>query len=165
MTILRFGALPALAALLLFSSCLNKNDKCSATVNLNVPQEQLAAEISAIDAYLSENEIEAVKDESGIRYVIETPGSGKKPELCDNVYVTYSGRLMSTGAAFDEADSPVVFPLNRLITGWQIGIPKIGEGGKITLYIPSVYAYGAQEVGDIPARSNLIFTITLVGLN
>ena len=147
-----------------FSGC-DKNEGCSSEPNLLVSQDQLAIDIAAIDAYLLENEITAQTDETGIRYVINKEGTGGKADLCSIATVTYQGKLMSNGAVFDSRDTPISFPLRNLIVGWQIGIPKVKEGGTITLYLPSVYSYGSRANGDIPANSNLIFEITLLDVN
>ncbi len=147
-----------------FSGC-DKNEGCSSEPNLLVSQEQLALDIASIDAYLSKNEITAQTDETGIRYVINKEGTGGKADLCSIATVTYQGKLMSNGAIFDTRSTPISFPLRNLIVGWQIGIPKVKAGGTITLYLPSVYAYGAFAKEDIPANSNLIFEITLLGIN
>lgn len=146
-----------------FSSC-KKDDGCTSEPNLRVSQEQLALDIASIDAYLTEHEISAQVDETGLRYVITKEGTGTKADLCSIVTITYSGKLMSNGEVFDSRDTPISFPLRNLITGWQIGIPKVKAGGSITLYIPSVYAYGASVNGDIPANSNLIFEISVMGV-
>ncbi len=147
----------------MISGC-KSDDSCALEPNLQVSKEQLGIDIAAIDQYLLENEITAVKDETGVRYIIEREGSGKKADLCSVVAVTYVGKLMSNGAVFDASDGPISFPLRNLITGWQIGIPKAKQGGKIVLYIPSVYAYGPRDYGDIPANSNLIFEINVVAV-
>lgn len=144
------------------SGCLPENE-CEFTPNLSVDEAQLNTDIDRIKQYLTENEIEAQVHETGIRYVINEPGNGSTAELCDVVTVNYEGRLLSNGEIFDSSESPATFPLSGLITGWQIGIPLIQEGGSITLYIPSVYAYGRFGSGDdIPANANLIFDIELV---
>lgn len=149
---------------LLLTSCIS-NDDCGQSTNLNASESQLEADIEAIEAYLDENNIDAQVHSSGIRYVINEPGDGDKPTLCDQVTVRYEGRLMSDGSVFDGTDQARPFGLNRLITGWQIGIPLIEKGGSITLYIPSVYGYGSRGSGDaIPPNSNLIFDIELAGV-
>ena len=146
-----------------FSSC-KKDDGCTSEPNLQVSQEQLALDIAAIDAFLTDKGITVQTDDTGIRYVITKEGTGAKADFCSIATVTYTGKLMSSGEVFDSRDTPISFPLRNLITGWQIGIPKVKSGGSITLYIPSVYAYGARENGDIPANSNLIFEITVMGV-
>jgi len=145
-----------------FTSCLDTG--CGQKPNTNVSESQLEADIEAIDAHLAENSIEAQIDESGIRYVINSQGSGKSPSLCNFVTVSYQGKRLSDGFVFDESDGDVAFSLaGRLITGWKLGVPLLKEGGTITLYIPSVYGYGSRGAGDnIPANTNLIFEISLV---
>jgi FKBP-type peptidyl-prolyl cis-trans isomerase FkpA len=46
-------------------------------------------------------------------------------------------------------DSPIEFPLNRVILGWTEGMKLIGPGGKIILYIPAELAYGNRGAGGI----------------
>ncbi|MTI22042.1 hypothetical protein E1176_13510 [Fulvivirga sp. RKSG066] len=100
--------------------------------------------------------------ENGLRYVINASGEGSNPNICNSVTVNYVGKLMSNGSVFDKSSNPVTFPLSALITGWQIGIPLIASGGEVTLYIPSVYAYGSRGSGSIPPNANLIFDIDLL---
>jgi FKBP-type peptidyl-prolyl cis-trans isomerase len=145
---------------ILLTGC-GKND-CDQEPNLDVDDPRLQNEIAAVDSYLSGNGIDATEHPSGIRYVVASKGSGASPTLCDNVVVSYEGRLMSNGIIFDSnPGNPRSFALSNLIVGWQIGIPLIKEGGRITLYVPAQLAYGEREVGDIPANSNLIFEIVL----
>ena len=140
------------------------NNECESEPNLNVNQAQLAEDIEIIDAFLAENEIEAQEHPSGIRYVIKREGTGSKPGNCSRIRVSYEGKLISNGFVFDDGTESIrVFNLQSLITGWQIGIPLIKDAGRITLFIPSVYAYGANGVpdGGIPANANLQFEIIL----
>ena len=140
-------------------------DECSLEPNLAVNQDQLAQDIETIDAYLAANEIEAQTHPSGLRYVIKRSGEGDRPNYCSNVSVSYEGKTLN-GNIFDSRSTPINFPLQNLITGWQIGIPLIKEGGRITLYIPSVYAYGANSIGsDIPPNASLEFEIVLFQTN
>lgn len=144
---------------LIFSAC-NKEVPCDSSTEFNFDQEQLNTDISKIDAYLSTNNIDAQAHESGLRYVIKNPGEGLAPDVCSTVTVMYEARLFN-GNVFDSNKNGVSFPLNQLIPGWQIGVPLIKAGGSITLYIPSVYAYGAGGSRNVPGNSNLIFDITL----
>jgi FKBP-type peptidyl-prolyl cis-trans isomerase len=140
-------------------------DECNLEPNLAVNQEQLAKDIEAIDAYLASNDIQAQIHPSGLRYVIKRSGEGDRPNYCSNVSVSYEGKTLN-GNIFDSRSTPISFPLENLITGWQIGIPLIKEGGRITLYIPSVYAYEANGIGsDIPPNASLEFEILLFQTN
>lgn len=157
-------------ALLTLNSCqddYNPYISCDPEPNLtNVDEEQLALDIAAIDEYLLENNIDAETHPSGLRYqIIEEGEPETNPGVCQAVYIQYEGKLMSTGEVFDKTfpNQSVTFTLKSLILGWQIGVPLIGTGGKIVLYIPSQLGYGKSgSTGKIPPNSNLIFTIELV---
>jgi FKBP-type peptidyl-prolyl cis-trans isomerase FkpA len=46
-------------------------------------------------------------------------------------------------------DSPIEFPLGRVILGWTEGMKLIGPGGKIILYIPAELAYDNRGAGRL----------------
>jgi len=136
-----------------------KDDDCP-TVNVTAP----AAEVAALKAYLDANNINATADARGFFYTITTPGSGSKPSACDKVIVGYVGQR-TDGKIIDRSNS-TGFSLSGVILGWQEGVPLIGAGGSIVLYLPPSLAYGSRtDIPDIPANSNLIFTIDLKGIN
>ncbi|MEX2234725.1 MAG: FKBP-type peptidyl-prolyl cis-trans isomerase [Cyclobacteriaceae bacterium] len=123
--------------------------------------EQLAKDIAAIDSYLAANNITAIEDASGIRYVILIDSiGGKKPTIDSCVTANYQGLLISDEQEFDSGEN-VSFPLNGVIHGWRIGIPLLNVGDSATLYIPSGYAYGPVGIGDVPGNANLIFNVGL----
>lgn len=142
-----------LAIVPLFSACLKEG------------VDQSAIDREAILEYLATSNLNAVEHPSGLFYDIDQPGNNEMPTLQDSVEVQYKGYLLN-GAVFDETDpgETIVFPLSRLIPGWQIGIPLLGKGGSGTFLIPSRLGYGNQSVGNgaIPPNSVLIFEITLV---
>ncbi len=119
-----------------------------------------------IQQYLSDNNIEATKDASGLYYVITEEGTGDHPDINSEVTVRYKGYL-TDGTVFDQTSgsSTATFPLSGLIRGWQIGIPKLKQGGKGTFFVPSTLGYGSQAVSGIPANSVLIFDIELVSFD
>ena len=126
-----------------------------------------ANEEQAVETYLENNNIDAVKHCSGLYYKVEAPGSGKTAAVCSNITVNYTGRL-TNGNQFDASSSgPVTFLLRDVITGWKNGIPLVKEGGKIRLFIPPSLGYGNQDVRDrngsvvIPGGSILIFDVEL----
>ena len=126
------------------------------------PVAQLEKDQEAITTYLKEYNIEAQSDSIyDVRFVIETPGTGRKPGLSDVINVDYEGRLLADSSRFD-GNTDVSFPLNRLIGGWQICLPYLREGGTMIMYIPSVYGYGPNGSGSsIPSNANLLFKVTL----
>jgi FKBP-type peptidyl-prolyl cis-trans isomerase FkpA len=96
-----------------------------------------------------------------IYYQMLKTGTGKAVALSDTVSVFYKGYLFNGGAIFDETKGDAVrFPLNRLIKGWQTGLPLCAVGGKIKLIIPSGQAYGIRTLStSIPPNSVLVFEI------
>ena len=120
-----------------------------------------ASEVANLRAYIQGNNITATEDPRGFFYRIEKPGASSKPSACSNVTVNYVGTL-TNGSTFD-SNNGISFSLSRLILGWQEGIPLIGAGGTIYLYLPPSLAYGSATNGGIPPNSNLIFKIDLLG--
>lgn len=123
---------------------------------------QLEKDIETIQTYLDENSIVAQKHESGVFYVINRQGTGVFPDKYSNVTVNYKGNILGETEFFD-SNNDTSFSLLGVVVGWQIGIPLISEGGSITLYIPSGYAYGTRGTpGSIPANANLKFQVDLL---
>ena len=122
--------------------------------------DQLQKDVAAIDKYLTDNGILAIKDASGLRMVVTQIGTdGLPPNAGNDIKVIYTGCLLSTGAVFDS--NTALGKLGDYIPGWQIALPMLPEGSIATLYIPSVYAYGSQGAGSIPPNANLIFDVEL----
>ncbi|GAA4100309.1 FKBP-type peptidyl-prolyl cis-trans isomerase [Mucilaginibacter panaciglaebae] len=119
----------------------------------------------AIQDYFLLNQItDVTKDPSGLYYHIDTPGTGAHPTSSSNVVVNYTGFLLDE-TPFD-AQSSYYFQLaNFDIEGWRIGLPLIGKGGTITLYIPSGLAFGEKGSSKVPGNTCLIYHITLQGFS
>ena len=98
----------------------------------------------------------------GLYYIIEEPGDTVRPQLTDTVVVTYQG-FTTEDESFDETgEMPVAFLLDDLIRAWQIGLPLIGQGGRIRLFVPSRLAYASNQAGNLCPSSDIIFDINLV---
>ncbi|GAB4239994.1 MAG: FKBP-type peptidyl-prolyl cis-trans isomerase [Ekhidna sp.] len=124
-------------------------------------EEQFTADTIIIDEYLEDKGIEALVHESGIRYTVEEEGTGESPEEDSQIEVKYAG-LFIDGASFDANQDGAVFNLAGHIQAWQIMIPEMKEGGKITIYAPSKFCYGPSGSGAIPPNTALVFEIELV---
>jgi FKBP-type peptidyl-prolyl cis-trans isomerase FkpA len=124
-------------------------------------------EIAAVKHYLDSLGISATQHCSGLFYTIDSTGSGKTPEACQNVGVRYKG-MLTNGHVFDSSSTGIVLNLGGVIRGWTNGVPLLKEGGKITLYIPPSLGYGNRDQKDqngnvvIPANSITIFNVDLV---
>lgn len=139
----------------LFSSC--KKDKYDA-------EKQAKIDDALIVDYIAKNGIVAVKHNSGLYYQIISSGAGATVTTANTVSVDYEGRLLN-GTVFEKSDKTISFPLNRVILGWQIGIPQIKKGGEIRLIIPSTLAYeNTSPSPSIPKNSVLDFTVKLVNV-
>lgn len=123
--------------------------------------EQAEIDDAIIKEYLANNNITATEHESGLYYVIKKEGTGGHPNLTHTVVVDYKGYLLD-GTVFDESANAVELSLEKMITGFQIGLNLLKPGGSGTFYIPSMLAYGDIQHGDIPPNSILIFEVELV---
>jgi len=155
-----------------FTSCLDDNteewDKYLEELEEQRKQiyDQFLVDSLLIVDYLAENDSMATFDEkNGIFYNIIEPGNDYRPTNYSIVEVKYRGMLLD-GTVFDETegDETADLQLSRVISGWQLGLPKIGAGGNIILYLPSFYGYGKTAYKTIPANSVLIFQVELLGI-
>ena len=103
--------------------------------------------------------------ESGLQYLVLKEGTGKKPELDDNVLCHYHGTLID-GTVFDSSvdrGEPASFPVNRVIPGWTEVLQLMKEGSKWRVFIPSKLAYGQRGAPPkIGPNETLIFEIELL---
>lgn len=160
------GSIPANTPLE-FDLVFNKIVRTSAELT------RLGSDSVAIDTYLANKAIEAVKDTVGIRYVVTQMGGGAMPGLFTKLKFKVSYKLLTddtkvAGAAefqpsegYDSrACDQNVDALKRLLTMFPAGT-------KLTAYVPSLWGYGALDAKDnnnvvvIPANSNLILDIEL----
>jgi len=104
-------------------------------------------------------------------------GKGKEATPGSTVFVHYTGWLhkplapKQRGKKFDssvERGEPLDFQLGagRVIKGWDQGVAGMKVGGKRTLIIPSVLAYGKRGApcDMIPPDADLIFDVELVNV-
>lgn len=104
-------------------------------------------------------------ESNGVYYSMLKEGTGHQVSVNDTVTAFYKGYIYDDlKKVFDETkDKPATFPLNRLIRGWQIGVPLCKIGGKIKLIIPSNLAYSIRtRSAKIPPNSILVFEIEVV---
>jgi FKBP-type peptidyl-prolyl cis-trans isomerase FkpA len=115
-----------------------------------------------IGKYLSDQNLAARVDTSGLQYILHNTTGGEKPTPDDCVEVKYKGTFLKTGQVFDQQER-IAFPLNGVIDGWKLGIPMLGKGDSATFFVPSKLAYGPQGYpGAIPPDAILIFNVTLL---
>lgn len=98
-----------------------------------------------------------------------TEGAGAAAKAGDCLYVKYYGTLAKNGAKFDEnftSSSAFAFTLGQgqVIQGWEQGVVGMKVGGMRRLVIPASLAYGSAAQGSIPANSDLVFVVKLLGI-
>jgi FKBP-type peptidyl-prolyl cis-trans isomerase len=146
-TLLRFALVALLAAPLLHA----QREK--------IPPDDLAI--------VEKNWPQAKKTNTGIRYVIQQPGTGETPKPGNKVAVLYVGRLLNE-TVFDqttEKDKAFIFRVARdeVIQGWDqiLQLMKVGE--KRLVIVPPELAYGTRgQPPKIPRDATLVFEIELL---
>lgn len=155
----------------LFSACSKENTAS------DIVAAQLVKDEAVINKYLTNNHIKATEVDSagmgiGVYYVIDSAGVANTVITnSTTVTVSYTGwqinadgtlgaSIGSSGTQFQPS-----FVVGSVISGWQWGLERsgVGNGGAITLYVPSKYAYGpyAQPTLGLPANAVLAFHIVL----
>jgi len=108
---------------------------------------------------------EAQTTKSGLMYVVLQEGKGPSPKMGQPVTVHYTGMLLDE-KVFDSSrkqGEPAVFPVGRLIPGWNEALLAMKKGERRILIIPPELGYGEQGYpGVIPPDSFLVFDMELL---
>lgn len=144
-----------------------------------------AAEEAKIKAYVADKNLKVKTSASGLNYVIEKPGDANRAALGDTVEINYTGRSTKKGTdgkyrVFDTSDEKIAKENNKVQMGRTYGPTKmvmgetvpgftetlqlIGQGGKISVVIPSKLGYGEQGIPQekIGPYSPLAFDVEVV---
>lgn len=123
---------------------------------------------AAARAFLARNAKKkgVVTTASGLEYVVLKSGQGAAPQPQDTVTVNYSGKLLN-GTEFDSSykrHQPAIFPVDRVIPGWQEALKLMKPGAKWKIFIPPQLAYDLNPPmgAPIPPGSMLIFDVDLL---
>jgi FKBP-type peptidyl-prolyl cis-trans isomerase len=114
--------------------------------------------------YITDNELNATKTASGLYYVVNEEGTGKRPVATSNVTVTLKGYFTDKKSFGKTDDTGLTINLQGLIKGLLEGIPFFKEGGSGTILVPARLAYGSSGTKDIPPGSVVIFDIKLLAV-
>jgi gliding motility-associated peptidyl-prolyl isomerase len=168
------AALLILFASVFLLSC--KSDRNDASKN-NSSESSLKNELIDANKHAVKTEDEQIEDllqrykwdvavsKTGLRYVIDEPGSGPKAKVGDKVILNYKVRLITGDVIYSsDKEGPMSFEIGKsdAIAGLQEGVKLLGEGGRARLIIPSHLAYGL--IGDqkkIKQKATLIYSIEL----
>ena len=128
------------------------------------------------------NPIDMVKNlANGVYYKRTEIGNGIQVASGDSTTLNYKGTLLDDSSFDDLSEFKYLFNSNGVIPGLDIGITKMEQGERATLFIPSAQAYGAAvrvipqssiddlieqfAIPDFAARVNpyevLVFDVTL----
>lgn len=121
-------------------------------------------DIKTIEDAIASGKTDVKNNEQGVYYTMMKEGTGRQVTVNDTLTTFYKGYLFANDSVFDQTkEKPAVFPLKRLIRGWQIGVPLCKVGGKIKLVIPSDLAYSIRtRSAKIPPNSILVFEIEVL---
>ncbi len=142
---------------------------CDDSNNSTGPQlsrlEQFTLDTMLIDQFIAVNNIQNVQIEpNGVRYVIHEEGTGDNPVPSDQIRINFEGRILD-GEVFDSGLQESFILEQIPLVGMQFGIQLIKEGGSITLYIPSFFAFGGFGDGeDVPPFSNVVMDVDLISI-
>lgn len=153
---------------------------------------QFAADLQLVDDFLETNQIAAIRDPSGVSYVVLDEGMGASSRsLCSiglkmTVYGLDSAYFFSNYEEVEEQNG-FLFPfresfyinkcngLNEL-EGLHVLDALVGIGGKVQFFVPSRLGWGSAGYGDgnfsrnrrrfftVPANTNLLITAELTDL-
>ncbi|MBN8650849.1 MAG: FKBP-type peptidyl-prolyl cis-trans isomerase [Cytophagales bacterium] len=142
----------------LFTSCLNSEQPN------NDFEEQLIKDTTAIGLYVRSNGIPALKDASGVYFLITEAGSGFPPKNTSEVRFNYKVSILGSTTPVQQSTSPLIINIQQLIPGMKVGLSLMTPGSKAKVFIPSSYAYGETGSQGIPPNSNLEFEVELISV-
>jgi FKBP-type peptidyl-prolyl cis-trans isomerase FkpA len=117
-----------------------------------------------MQAYIASHNLNMLKDPIGMYYQIKEEGDTGRMTLESVPTLNYT-RSNLQDSVLDASFGGTNFDGRKLkdhIVGWQVGLLKIGKGGKILMIIPSPLGFGKAAVGNIiPANSILVCEVEL----
>ncbi len=173
----------AFAALMLAAASVSAQDTAAQQQDASKPTTQPAPEQQTVPQATQPQGVPAqaegaipVPPPPQVEIIDRVVGKGREATVGSKVLVHYTGWLhkplapKQRGKKFDSSldrGDPLEFQLGSgmVIKGWEQGVQGMKIGGKRTLVIPSVLAYGKRGAGGmIPPDADLIFDVELVGV-
>ena len=107
------------------------------------------------------------KLENGIYLEVIQPGTGGHPKVTDDVDADYilmhtMGDTIQSSFEARKMGQEIIFNLQQVVQGWQIGFQHMQKGGKYKLYVPTEMGYGPNPPDQaIGPMAGLVFYIEL----
>ena len=143
--------------------------EAAAQVGAAGPDAAAAVETSA-DAAASEapNYLAEAKLDDGITVNVLSQGNGQNCASGQTAQMQYTGALATNGEVFDSSiprGEPISFVIGdmTMIKCWESAALSMSPGEKADIGCPAATAYGASSKPGIPANSDLIFNVEVVG--
>jgi FKBP-type peptidyl-prolyl cis-trans isomerase FkpA len=141
---------------------------CSKAENADWPTDDpidvIAQQDGQMQAYIASHNLDMQRDLTGMYFQIQAPGDTGRMTLESVPTLNYTRKNLQD-SVLDASFGGTNFDGRKLkdhIVGWQIGLLKIGKGGKILMIIPSPLGFGKAAVGNIiPANSILVCEVEL----
>jgi len=133
------------------------------------PDAAAAVETGA-DAAASEapNYLAEAKLDDGITVNVLSQGNGQACAAGQTAQMQYTGALATNGEVFDSSiprGEPISFVIGdmTMIKCWESAVLSLSPGEKADIGCPAATAYGGSSKPGIPANSDLIFNVEVVG--
>lgn len=114
----------------------------------------------SINEYVSKQKITPNYTNSGLGYLIESPGNEVRATLHSTVRLKITVRTTDE-TVVAQSNGETYINLIEQVDGLVEGIQLIGEGGKITLYMPYQIGWGAFGFESIPGKADVIVDVSL----
>lgn len=121
-----------------------------------------------INQYIIDHGINEKPSATGLYFILNKAGNGKKAVVGKSVKVHYTGMFLD-GTKFDSSydrDKPAEFVLGNgeVLSGWDEGIALMRVGDEATFIMPSSLGYASGR-GQIPPFTPLVFEVKLIDVN
>ncbi len=158
----------------IISSCSDE-PKDLPPIDINKLQENLleanklaiVKEAKQIETYLKENNLNAVKTATGLRYNLYKDIDGETIKEMQQAVVKYTVTLLDGTECYSTKDGVEEFTVGKdyVESGLHEGIGFMSVGDKAIIIMPSHLAHGlAGDLKKVPFRSTIIYDIELVAI-
>jgi len=137
-----------------FQAILDEKEAEIATANLKEAEDFLSSNRNA-EGVLS--------TDSGLEYLVTTPGEGDNPTEDSTVTVDYELKTLD-GTVLDSSlqrNETATFALTDVVPGFAEAVMTMSQGETITAWIHPDLGYGEEGNQSVEPNSLLVFTITL----